>query len=104
MPGASSRTTGSATRWNSLTLLFMRQGKDQPFRVTTGLNGRPFGGGGGVLVSAVLMLTASGKEAAPTRLTAAALRATAPAFMKKFLRVIIIIPCWGCRCYCYLRH
>ena len=37
MPGAISRTTGSATRWNSLTPSFMRQGSDQPLRVTTGL-------------------------------------------------------------------
>ena len=37
MPGANSRTTGSATRWNSLTPSFMRQGSVQPFSVTTGL-------------------------------------------------------------------
>ena len=37
MPGAISRTTGSATRWNSFTPLFMRQGSVQPFSVTTGL-------------------------------------------------------------------
>ena len=37
MPGASSRRTGSATRWNSFQPLFMRQGSDQPFSVTTGL-------------------------------------------------------------------
>jgi len=47
IPGANSRTHGSATRWNSLTPLFMRQGSDQPFRVMTGLNGRPLEGAGG---------------------------------------------------------
>ena len=36
-PGDTSRTTGSATRRNSLTPLFMRQGKVQPLSVTTGL-------------------------------------------------------------------
>ena len=37
MPGAISRTTGSATRWNSFTPSFMRHGRVQPFSVTTGL-------------------------------------------------------------------
>jgi hypothetical protein len=37
IPGANSRTTGSATKWNSLTPWFMRQGKVHPFSVTTGL-------------------------------------------------------------------
>ena len=41
MPGASSRSTGSATRWNSLTPWFMRQGRVQPLSVTTGREGRP---------------------------------------------------------------
>ena len=36
MPGASSRTTGSATRWNSFQSPFMRQGSVQPLSVTTG--------------------------------------------------------------------
>ena len=44
MPEAISRSTGSATRWNSFTPSFRRHGKDQPFSVTTGLNGLPFGG------------------------------------------------------------
>jgi hypothetical protein len=30
----------------------MRQGNDQPFKVTTGLNGRPLGGAGGGSVAA----------------------------------------------------
>ena len=33
----SAASAGSATRWNSLTPLFMRQGSVQPLRVTTGL-------------------------------------------------------------------
>src|SRR4051812_34552336 len=86
MPGASSRTTGSATRWNSLTPLFMRHGSDQPFRVTTGLYGRPIGGRGGGCVAAPFMLTASGKEAAPTRLTSPAPTANTPVFLKKSRR------------------
>ena len=36
MPGAISRITGSAVRWNSLTPFFIRHGKVQPFNVTTG--------------------------------------------------------------------
>ena len=36
MPGANSRTTGSATRWNSFHSPFIRQGSVQPFSVTTG--------------------------------------------------------------------
>ena len=36
-PGDTSRTTGSATRWNSFTPWFMRQGSVQPLSVTTGL-------------------------------------------------------------------
>ena len=47
MPGASWRTTGSATRWNSFQPLFMRHGSVQPFSVTTGLYGRPFEGASG---------------------------------------------------------
>ena len=37
MPSPISRSTGSATRWNSFTPLFIRNGSDHPFRVTTGL-------------------------------------------------------------------
>ena len=36
MPSANSRTTGSATRWNSFQSPFIRNGSDQPFSVTTG--------------------------------------------------------------------
>ena len=36
MPGLSSRTTGSATRWNSFQSPRMRHGNVQPFSVTTG--------------------------------------------------------------------
>src|SRR5215217_6845021 len=78
MPGANSRTQVSATRWNSLTPLFMRQGTDHPFKVTTGLNGRPVDGAGGGCVTADDCTTASGSDAAPTRLTAVAPSATAP--------------------------
>ena len=86
IPGANSRTTGSQTRWNSLTLLFMRQGSDHPLSVTTGWNGRPEAGGGGGCVAADEWSTASGKDAAATRLTAVAPSATAPAVLKKFRR------------------
>ena len=34
--GANSRSTGSATKWNSFTPLFMRWGSDQPLMVATG--------------------------------------------------------------------
>src|SRR6185436_20598875 len=85
MPGATSRTTGSATRWNSLTPSFIRQGSDHPLRVTIGLKGRPVGGGPGGSVAADDWDTASGSTAAPTRLTAAAPRKAAPA-RKKSLR------------------
>jgi hypothetical protein len=37
MPGAISRTTGSAVRWNSFQPFFMRHGNDQPFSVVTGV-------------------------------------------------------------------
>ena len=86
MPGAISRTTGSATRWNSLTPFFMRQGSDQPFTVTIGWNGRPSGGSGGSCVAAEVWIAASGSNAAPARLTAAAPSRVAPAALKKVLR------------------
>ena len=47
MPGAISRTTGSATRWNSFQPSRIRHGSVQPFSVTTGLYGRPLAGGSG---------------------------------------------------------
>jgi len=53
MPGAISRTTGSATRWNSFTPSRMRQGAVQPFSVTTGWYGRPLGGASGGWVAAL---------------------------------------------------
>ncbi len=73
MPGAISRTTGSATRWNSLTPLRMRQGQLQPLSVTTGWYGRPVSGISGGAVLAWVMLTGSGTAAKATRLTLAAI-------------------------------
>jgi len=87
MPGAISRTTGSATRWNSLTPAFMRHGSVQPFSVTTGLYGRPFGGASGGCVAALPCVGASGSDAAPTRVTAAPVIA-APAVRMKPRRFI----------------
>src|SRR5574343_1160528 len=91
MPGAISRTTGSATRWNSLTPFFRRQGRDQPLRVTMGWNGRPSGGAGGGRVAAEVWMTASGSSAAPALLTAAAPRKVAPAALKKVLRLLMLV-------------
>jgi hypothetical protein len=79
MPGAISRTTGSATRWNSLTPPFMRQGSDQPLSVTTGLKGGRWAAAAALGGGVVGIVTASGSVAAPARLTAAAPTATAPA-------------------------
>src|SRR5687768_3075158 len=93
MPGANSRTTGSATRWNSLTPSFMRQGSDQPFSVATGLNGRPVDGARGGCMVGEVWIAASGSDAAPTRLTAVAPR-TAPAALKKVLRFVMV--CFQC--------
>src|SRR3989338_1166897 len=79
-PGDTSRTTGSATRWNSLTPSFMRQGKVQPLRVTTGLYGRPVVGTSGGAVSTDVWMTGSGKPASAERATARpATEAAAPA-------------------------
>src|SRR4029453_2982335 len=89
MPGAISRTTGSATRWNSLTPSFMRHGNDHPLSVTMGRNGRPLGGGAGGWVAAEVCAAASGSPAAPARLTAAAPRNVAPAALKKVLRLVM---------------
>src|SRR5688572_18340185 len=72
MPGASSRTTGSATRWNSFQPLFMRHGRVHPFSVTTGLYGRPAAGTSGGWVAALLADAASGTAPIAARLTAAA--------------------------------
>ena len=71
-PGATSRTTGSATRWNSFTPAFMRQGAVQPLSVTTGLYGRPVVGCSGGAVSALVWMTGSGSAARAARLTEAA--------------------------------
>src|SRR6266545_4939460 len=79
MPGASSRTTGSATRWNSLTPSFMRHGSVQPFSVTTALYGRPLGGVSGACVTALSCVGASGSDAAPARVTRPAPAMAAPA-------------------------
>ena len=65
----------------------MRQGSVQPFKVTTGLYGRPLGGARGGWVDALSIAGASGSDAAPARLTSPAPRATAPAFKKNFRRV-----------------
>src|SRR5512134_559675 len=91
MPGASSRTTGSATRWNSFQPLFIRHGSVQPLSVTTGLYGRPFGGASGGWVAGLVCTGASGSEAACTRLTAAAPSTAAPAPARKSLLVLIVI-------------
>jgi hypothetical protein len=64
----------------------MRHGSDQPFKVTIGRKGRPFGGIGGTCVVAEAPTIASGNAAAPARLTAPALKSVAPAALKKFLR------------------
>src|SRR5512134_2461343 len=76
MPGAISRTTGSATKWNSLTPAFIRNGSVQPFSVTTGLYGRPApvtpAGRYGGCVSGPVWITGSGSEAIATLLTEAA--------------------------------
>src|SRR4051794_18762434 len=97
MPGASSRTTGSATRWNSLTPLFMRQGRDQPLRVTTGLYGRPLGGTSGGIVAAEAWTGASGRDAAPALLTSDAPTMAAPAPVRKDLRDVICGVPLSCR-------
>src|SRR5574339_420126 len=92
MPGAISRTTGSAIRWNSLTPLFTRQGRDQPLSVTTPLKWRPVFGTSGGCVVALSMTGASGSEAAPTRLTRPApTRAAAPVkkLRREFIDVIL---------------
>jgi hypothetical protein len=83
-PGAISRTTGSATKWNSLTPWFIRHGKVQPLSVTTGLYGRPELGTSGALVSADVCITGSGNAAMATLLTEAA--ATAPPAMPANLK------------------
>ena len=64
MPGAISRVTGSATRWNSFQPSFMRHGSDQPFSVTTGWYAGPLDGNIGGCVEAVVMRGASGMAAA----------------------------------------
>jgi hypothetical protein len=71
--------------------LFIRHGRDQPFKVTTGLKGRPVDGWGGTRVFALSMTIASGNDAAPARLTAAALTAMAPAPLKKSRREVIVL-------------
>src|SRR5450830_1766240 len=90
MPGAISRTTGSATRWNSFTPSFIRHGSVQPFSVTTGLYGRPFDGTNGACVAADDCIGASGSEAAPALVTMPApIRVAAP--VKKDLRSVMVV-------------
>ncbi len=91
MPGAISRTTGSAIRWNSFQPSFMRHGALQPFSVTTGLNGRPSGGAAGGNVLACVMMAASGIAIALARDTRPAPSIVA-APVKKPLRETIVIP------------
>src|SRR5688500_4263832 len=81
MPAASSRTTGSATRWNSFQPLFMRHGSVQPLIVTTGWYGRPAEGSSGGCVAAVVCIGASGTAPIAALLTAAAV--TSPAARRK---------------------
>src|SRR3569623_443565 len=81
MPGAISRTTGSATKWNSFTPSFMRHSSVQPFSVTTGLLGQPLDGISGGWGSALSMLTISGSAAWAAGLTVAT--AAAPPNLKK---------------------
>jgi hypothetical protein len=66
----------------------MRHGSDQPFKVTTPLNGRPVEGMIGACVWALFMMGASGSDAAPTRLTRPA-PTIAAAPVKKFRREVI---------------
>src|SRR5512145_899697 len=91
MPGAISRTTGSATRWNSFQPLFMRNGRVQPLRVTTGLYGRPALGASGGAVAGPGATAASGTAPIAARLTPAALSST-PAPARKLRREFIGVP------------
>jgi hypothetical protein len=43
----------------------MRQGSDQPFSVTTGWNGRPFGGAGGGTGDIAVIANAAAQQADP---------------------------------------
>src|SRR5277367_4468355 len=91
MPGAISRITGSATRWNSLTPLRMRHGSVQPFNVATALYGRPLGGESGGCMAAESVDTISGSAA--RALFATAVAATArPAPLKNLRRVSMMFP------------
>src|SRR5688500_8481094 len=93
IPGASCRRTGSATRWNSFQPAFMRQGSDHPFKVTTGLYGRPVLGTSGGAISAVSRIGASGSEAAPALETMAAPNSpAAEARMNCLLLVMSVSP------------
>src|SRR5690349_19462708 len=91
MPGAISRTTGSAIRWNSFHPFFIRHGSDQPFNVATGVYGRPLGGTSGGCVAVFSMIGASGSDAAPALLTNAAPSSAAPEPPRKFRRETMFI-------------
>jgi hypothetical protein len=69
----------------------MRQGKVQPLSVTTGLYGRPELGGSGGCVLGDDCTAASGTEAAPALLTAAAPSTAALAVLRKLLRGFMVI-------------
>src|SRR5262245_4593642 len=78
MPGAVSRPTRAATRWDPFQSPFMRHGKVQPLSVTTGWYCGPLGGTSGGCMVLVVVVGASGMLAACTRpLTALALASTA---------------------------
>ena len=56
----------------------------------TGLYGRPVMGAGGGCIVVEVCVAASGKDAAPMRVTVAAPSAVAPAVRRKFLRLFIV--------------
>ncbi len=91
MPGAISRSTASAVRWNSFQPLRIRHGSDQLFRVTTGLNHGPVVGSGGTSRVVVIELGDSGSEASAEReINPAPMAAATPAPFRKFLRSVIV--------------
>ena len=91
MPGANSRSTGSAIRWNSFQPFFMRHGNDHPLSVATGMYGRPLDGARGGCIEAVAIVGASGSDAAPALLTSAAPSKAAPEPLIKCRRDIMLL-------------
>ena len=99
MPGAISRTTGSATRWNSFHSPFMRQGRVQPFSVTTGWYCWPEGGATGGCMRGESVVGASGMVAAWERPPIAATLTSATADPPRKLRrenFMTLRPCLLC--------